>query len=45
MAIIATSALYGLGYVTINILVGLLFGGLALAGLRSLRRSSSLPIT
>ena len=33
MAIIATGALYGLGYVTLNILVGLLFGGLALAGL------------
>ena len=33
MSLIATGAFYGLGYVTLNVLMGLLFGALALAGL------------
>ncbi len=33
ISLIATGAFYGLGYVTLNVLMGLLFGTLALAGL------------
>ena len=35
MSLTATGAFYGVGYVTLNILMGLLFGALAMAGLMS----------